>query len=85
MDRISARVADQFGDVSTLDGVRVDLGDAWFLLRPSGTQPSSESRPRRATNPGRRTPSNERGRCSTRAGTDGWLLADQALCLTAGR
>ena len=39
MDRISARVADQFGDVSTLDGVRVDLGDAWFLLRPSGTQP----------------------------------------------
>lgn len=25
--------------VSTLDGVRVDLDDAWFLLRASGTQP----------------------------------------------
>jgi len=39
MDRVSARVADEFADVSTLDGVRVDLGDAWFLLRASGTQP----------------------------------------------
>lgn len=27
------------GSVSTLDGVRVDLDDAWFLLRASGTQP----------------------------------------------
>jgi len=25
--------------VSRLDGVRVDLGDAWFLVRPSGTEP----------------------------------------------
>lgn len=25
--------------VTTLDGVRVDLGDAWFLVRASGTQP----------------------------------------------
>lgn len=25
--------------VTTLDGIRVDLGDAWFLLRASGTQP----------------------------------------------
>ncbi|SFR88535.1 phosphoglucosamine mutase [Halomicrobium zhouii] len=39
MERVSARVADEFEDVSTLDGVRVDLGDAWFLLRASGTQP----------------------------------------------
>jgi len=27
------------GDVTTLDGIRVDLGDAWFLVRASGTQP----------------------------------------------
>ncbi|MFC5971752.1 phosphoglucosamine mutase [Halomarina salina] len=26
-------------DISTIDGVRVDRGDAWFLLRASGTQP----------------------------------------------
>jgi phosphoglucosamine mutase len=39
MERVSARVADEFDDVETLDGVRVDLGDAWFLLRASGTQP----------------------------------------------
>jgi phosphoglucosamine mutase len=25
--------------VSTLDGVRVDRGDGWFLVRASGTQP----------------------------------------------
>ncbi len=39
MDRVAACVADEFDDVETLDGVRVDLGDAWFLLRASGTQP----------------------------------------------
>ncbi|MWG34426.1 phosphoglucosamine mutase [Halomarina oriensis] len=26
-------------DISTIDGVRVDRGDAWFLVRASGTQP----------------------------------------------
>lgn len=39
MERIRTRVEDEFADVETLDGVRVDLGDAWFLLRASGTQP----------------------------------------------
>jgi phosphoglucosamine mutase len=28
-----------YSDVSTLDGVRVELGDAWFLVRASGTEP----------------------------------------------
>mgnify|MGYP000353676415 FL=1 len=39
MERVSERVTDEYADVSTLDGVRVDLGDAWFLLRASGTEP----------------------------------------------
>ncbi|MFB6164403.1 MAG: phosphoglucosamine mutase [Haloarculaceae archaeon] len=39
MDRLRDQVADRYADVSTLDGVRVDLGDGWFLLRASGTQP----------------------------------------------
>ncbi|WP_336360557.1 phosphoglucosamine mutase [Haladaptatus sp. ZSTT2] len=39
MAAIEARVLSEFDDVQTLDGVRVDLGDAWFLLRASGTQP----------------------------------------------
>lgn len=39
MGRVRARVAEEFDEVRTLDGVRVDLGDAWFLLRASGTQP----------------------------------------------
>ncbi|WP_435102212.1 phosphoglucosamine mutase [Halarchaeum sp. P4] len=39
MDRVRDAVHDAYDDVDTLDGVRVDLGDAWFLLRPSGTEP----------------------------------------------
>ncbi|AJF25559.1 MULTISPECIES: phosphoglucosamine mutase [Haloarcula] len=39
MDRVRETVTDAYDDVTTLDGVRVDLGDAWFLLRASGTQP----------------------------------------------
>ena len=39
MDRVRERVHEEYDDVTTLDGVRVDLGDAWFLLRASGTQP----------------------------------------------
>ena len=41
MDRVGAAVADAHDDayVNELDGLRVDLGDAWFLLRPSGTEP----------------------------------------------
>lgn len=27
------------GDVTTIDGYRVDFGDAWVLARPSGTEP----------------------------------------------
>jgi len=32
-------VTDAFTDVSTLDGVRAETDDGWFLLRASGTQP----------------------------------------------
>ena len=39
MDRVREAVRSEYEAVSTLDGVRVDLGDAWFLLRASGTQP----------------------------------------------
>ncbi len=39
MDSIADRVHAAYESVSTLDGVRIDLGDAWFLLRASGTQP----------------------------------------------
>jgi phosphoglucosamine mutase len=39
MSRVTDRVHQEYDDVSTLDGVRVDLGDGWFLLRASGTQP----------------------------------------------
>jgi len=39
MERVSERVRAEYADVSTVDGVRTDLGDAWFLLRASGTQP----------------------------------------------
>jgi len=39
MDRVADRVTAEYDDVSTLDGVRVDLGDAWFLVRASGTEP----------------------------------------------
>jgi phosphoglucosamine mutase len=39
MERVAERVQREFDDVATLDGVRADLRDAWFLLRASGTQP----------------------------------------------
>jgi len=39
MDAVRERVTETFDDVTTLDGVRVDLADGWFLLRASGTQP----------------------------------------------
>ncbi|PSP60527.1 phosphoglucosamine mutase [Halobacteriales archaeon QH_8_67_36] len=38
MDRVREGVLADYDDVTTTDGVRVDLGDAWFLLRASGTQ-----------------------------------------------
>jgi phosphoglucosamine mutase len=31
--------AERYSEVSTLDGVRVELGDAWVLVRASGTEP----------------------------------------------
>ena len=39
MGRVHDLVADRYEAAETLDGVRVDLGDGWFLLRASGTQP----------------------------------------------
>lgn len=39
MDRVRDRVQSEFERVSTLDGVRVDTADGWFLIRASGTQP----------------------------------------------
>jgi phosphoglucosamine mutase len=41
MDRVHDRLTAAYpaGDVSTVDGVRVDLEDGWFLVRASGTQP----------------------------------------------
>jgi phosphoglucosamine mutase len=39
MERVADRVGETYDDVTTLDGVRVDLGEAWFLVRASGTQP----------------------------------------------
>lgn len=38
VDAAAARLA-KAGEVSTIDGVRVDLGDGWILVRASGTEP----------------------------------------------
>lgn len=29
----------RLGEINTLDGIRVDAGDGWILVRPSGTEP----------------------------------------------
>jgi len=29
----------ELGEINTLDGIRVDTGDGWVLVRPSGTEP----------------------------------------------
>jgi phosphoglucosamine mutase len=39
LDAVRATVTDRYDGVSTLDGVRVDRDDGWFLVRASGTQP----------------------------------------------
>ena len=39
MDGVEAHVTAEYESVSTLDGLRVELDDGWFLLRASGTQP----------------------------------------------
>ncbi|MFO7926319.1 MAG: phosphoglucosamine mutase [Halobacteriota archaeon] len=36
---VESRVLDAYESVETLDGVRVDAGEGWFLIRASGTQP----------------------------------------------
>ncbi|QLG48584.1 phosphoglucosamine mutase [Natrinema halophilum] len=39
MAEVSDRVTDRYDEVDSLDGVRVETADGWFLLRASGTQP----------------------------------------------
>ncbi|MFC6718291.1 phosphoglucosamine mutase [Natrialbaceae archaeon GCM10025810] len=39
MEAVRSRVLESYDDVDAMDGVRVDVGDGWFLLRASGTQP----------------------------------------------
>lgn len=40
MDAVAKAVAEmEHADVTTIDGIRVDLENGWFLIRPSGTEP----------------------------------------------
>ena len=39
MNRVRETVSERYDDVSAMDGLRVDAGEGWFLLRASGTQP----------------------------------------------
>ncbi len=39
MERVAERLTAEYADTSTLDGVRVELDEGWFLVRASGTQP----------------------------------------------
>ncbi len=39
MSHLSETITERFDRVETLDGVRVETDDGWFLLRASGTQP----------------------------------------------
>jgi phosphoglucosamine mutase len=39
MAAVEEDVTEKYESVSTLDGVRVERDDGWFLLRASGTQP----------------------------------------------
>jgi phosphoglucosamine mutase len=39
MARVEQRAAREYDAVSTLDGVRVERGEGWLLVRASGTQP----------------------------------------------
>ncbi len=39
MSTVEERVRERDDDVGTLDGVRVETADGWFLVRASGTQP----------------------------------------------
>jgi phosphoglucosamine mutase len=39
MERVRETVRGRYDDVSTMDGVRVETDEGWFLVRASGTQP----------------------------------------------
>ena len=42
MDGVSSNYGEGFSDVrnvTTVDGVRIELEDGWALIRPSGTEP----------------------------------------------
>ncbi|WP_435159773.1 phosphoglucosamine mutase [Haladaptatus sp. DFWS20] len=39
MAALSESVTDRYDDANTIDGVRVSLGEGWFLIRASGTEP----------------------------------------------
>jgi len=39
MDRVTESVTASFDRVETIDGLRVETDDGWFLIRASGTQP----------------------------------------------
>ncbi|MFP8952647.1 phosphoglucosamine mutase [Natrialbaceae archaeon A-arb3/5] len=39
MDGVRTAVTERYDEVDTLDGVRVETADGWFLLRASGTEP----------------------------------------------
>lgn len=39
MAEIEGRVTERYDEIDTLDGVRIETADGWFLLRASGTQP----------------------------------------------
>ena len=42
MERVSSNFTDWYSDVvnvSTEDGVRIELDGGWMLIRPSGTEP----------------------------------------------
>ncbi|MFD1599410.1 phosphoglucosamine mutase [Halobellus rarus] len=39
MAAIQRVLRERYDDIDTIDGLRVDTGDGWFLVRPSGTEP----------------------------------------------
>jgi phosphoglucosamine mutase len=39
VERVAEIATDEYDDVSTLDGIRVETETGWFLVRASGTEP----------------------------------------------
>jgi phosphoglucosamine mutase len=39
MTAIERVLRERYDEIDTIDGLRVDTGDGWFLIRPSGTEP----------------------------------------------